>query len=93
MSERPVSALRNFLKGEAGSGVLLMISAAIAMIMANLPGAAGHVYHDIFHMVTGPVLAPALGPMTIHLWVNDGLMAIFFLLVGLEIKREFVDGG
>lgn len=93
MTQRPVSALRNFLKGEAGSGVLLMISAAIAMIMANLPGAAGHVYHGIFHMVTGPVLAPALGPMTIHLWVNDGLMAIFFLLVGLEIKREFVDGG
>lgn len=93
MTERPVSALRNFLRGEAGSGVLLMISAAIAMVMANLPGTAGHIYHDMFHAVTGPILAPALGPMTIHLWVNDGLMAIFFLLVGLEIKREFVDGG
>ncbi|WHO37850.1 Na+/H+ antiporter NhaA [Sphingobium sp. AP49] len=93
MTKRPASALRNFLAGEAGGGVLLMVAAALAMVMANLPGGASHIYHAMMETLTGPILAPALGPMTIHLWINDGLMAIFFLLVGLEIKREFVDGG
>lgn len=92
-ADRPLSATRHFLTSEAGSGVLLMIAAALAMIMANLPGDASHVYHDLIHAVIGPQFTPAPGPMTVHLWINDGLMAVFFLLVGLEIKREFVDGG
>ncbi|CCW15688.1 Na+/H+ antiporter NhaA type [Sphingobium indicum BiD32] len=86
------SVLREFLAGQAGSAVLLMIAASLAMLLANLP-AAGHFYHDLIHAELGPVLTPKLGPMTVHLWINDGLMAIFFLLVGLEIKREFLDGG
>jgi NhaA family Na+:H+ antiporter len=60
------------------------------MIIANSPIAEN--YNHFLHLVIGPELTPKLGPMTVHLWINDGLMAFFFLLVGLEIKREFVDG-
>lgn len=93
MRQRQPSALRAFLAGEAGGGFLLMAAAALAMLLANLPGDASHFYHDLTHAVVGPTLTSALGPMTVHLWINDGLMAIYFLVVGLEIKREFLDGG
>ena len=87
---RPRSALREFLRSEAGGGLLLMGAAAAAMIVAN--SGLAEAYHHILHDPIGPELTPKLGPMTLHLWINDGLMALFFLLVGLEIKREFVDG-
>ncbi|MCW6531173.1 MULTISPECIES: Na+/H+ antiporter NhaA [Sphingomonas] len=88
----PTSALRDFLRGEAAGGFVLVAAAALALIVANLPATAA-LYAHILHAETGPVLAPALGPMTVHLWINDGLMALFFLFVGLEIKRELTDGG
>lgn len=84
------SALREFLASEAAGGILLMAAAALAMIVAN--SALADSYFHFIHAVTGPELTPKLGPMTVHLWINDALMAVFFLLVGLEIKREFVDG-
>ncbi|MGH6652490.1 MAG: Na+/H+ antiporter NhaA [Sphingopyxis sp.] len=84
------SALRDFLESESAGGMLLIFAAALAMLIAN--SALGETYHHAIHAVTGPVLSDKLGPMTVHLWINDGLMAVFFLLVGLEIKREFVDG-
>ena len=87
---KPRSALRDFLTGEAAGGVLLILAAAAAMIIANSGWGDG--YQQFLHAKLGPTLTPKLGPMTVHLWVNDGLMAIFFLLVGLEIKREFLDG-
>jgi Na+:H+ antiporter, NhaA family len=89
-SRKPDSALRSFLDSEAAGGIILMVVAALAMIVANSP-LAGAYFHAI-HTETGPELTNKLGPMTVHLWINDGLMAIFFMLVGLEIKREFVDG-
>ncbi len=90
MPTKSVSALRNFLKSEATGGVLLILAAILAMIVANSD--LGDAYHHILHDPIGPVLNEKLGPMTVHLWINDGLMAVFFFLVGLEIKREFVDG-
>jgi Na+:H+ antiporter, NhaA family len=89
-SNRPRSALRAFLTSEAAGGIVLMAAAAAALIAAN--GPLADAYHDLVHAGTGPVLSPKLGAMTVHLWINDALMAVFFLLVGLEIKREFVDG-
>jgi Na+:H+ antiporter, NhaA family len=82
--------LRNFLASESAGGILLMGAAALAMLVANSPFADD--YHHLIHAVTGPQFSDKLGPMTVHLWINDALMAVFFLLVGLEIKREFTDG-
>lgn len=84
------SVLQRFLASDAAGGILLMAAAVAALLIANSPLAG--LYQDFLHSQTGPVLSEKLGPMTTHLWVNDGLMAIFFLLVGLEIKRELVDG-
>lgn len=85
------SALRDFLRSEAAGGIILIAAAALAMLCANLPGVAETYFH-LLHLEAGPAIAPGHGPMTVHLWINDGLMAAFFLLVGLEIKREFIDG-
>ena len=84
------SLLHRLLTSEAAGGVLLMITAALAIVLANSPWAS--TYQHLLHLPVGPTLSDKLGPMTVHLWVNDGLMAVFFLLVGLEIKRELVDG-
>jgi NhaA family Na+:H+ antiporter len=87
---RPRSALRKLLSSEAAGGILLMGAAALALIVANSP--LHDPYHQLLQAEIGGTLTPKLGPMTVHLWINDALMAIFFLLVGLEIKRELVDG-
>ena len=89
-NRRPASALRAFIAGESAGGILLMGAAALALLLANSPFSAA--YFELIHYQTGPVLTEKLGPMSLYLWVNDGLMAVFFLLVGLDIKREFVDG-
>jgi Na+:H+ antiporter, NhaA family len=90
LTRRPRSAMRQFLAKESAGGLLLIAAAVLAMNIANSPLA--WVYFHALHLETGPVLTPKLGPMTLHLWINDGLMSLFFLLVGLEIKREFLDG-
>ena len=80
--------LRKFFNDEAASGILLIFVAIAAMIVANSP--LSHAYHEMFHG-TLP-WTPIAKLYNAHLWINDALMAIFFFVVGLEIKREVVDG-
>src|SRR5918997_6501732 len=79
---RPRSALRAFLSNEASGGVVLMGAAALALVVANSPVSGA--YFEALHSYV-------LGLSVLH-WINDALMAVFFLLVGLEIKREMLDG-
>ncbi|MDP1631033.1 MAG: Na+/H+ antiporter NhaA [Caulobacter sp.] len=79
---KPLTALKHFLQSEASGGLVLMAVAALALIVANSPAAPA--YFAALH-------APLGGLDLLH-WINDGLMAVFFLLVGLEIKRELVVG-
>lgn len=76
------STLRHFLDNEASGGIILMFVAALAIATANSPMADA--YFHILHVY--------IGPLSIQHWINDALMAVFFLLVGLEIKREMLDG-
>jgi Na+/H+ antiporter NhaA len=83
---RPLTMLREFLRQEAAGGVLLVLAAAFALVLANSPAAPA--YTAALHL---PVVVRTggigLDEPLLH-WINDGLMAVFFLLVGLEIKRE-----
>ncbi|WP_419316809.1 Na+/H+ antiporter NhaA [Caulobacter sp. ErkDOM-E] len=87
---RPLSALRAFLHHEASGGYVLMATAALALVVANSPLAEPYfaALKTEFGFAIG---AFHLRESTLH-WINDGLMAVFFLLVGLEIKREVLDG-
>jgi NhaA family Na+:H+ antiporter len=86
---RPRLALGEFIASEAAGGIVLMAASALALIAANVPGLA-QAYFAALHFKTGPAIGH--GPMTVHLWINDALMAVFFLLVGLEIRSEFAGG-
>ena len=85
-----LDALRKFLKLEAASGMILVAAAIFAMIVANSPLSS---YYSL--LINIPVQV-SVGDFEIAkpllLWINDGLMAIFFFLVGLELKREVVEG-
>ena len=76
------STFRRFIDNEAAGGIVLMAAAALALIVANSPLAETYF----------AALRIYVGPLNVAHWINDGLMAVFFLLVGLEIKREFIDG-
>lgn len=79
---RPVQALRNFLKQESSGGLVLIATAALALLVANSPWSDR--YFSMLHVV--------VAGMSVSHWINDALMSVFFFLVGLEVKREFLVG-
>lgn len=79
---RPLRRMRDFMDGEAAGGLVLMAVAVLALLVANSP------FADLYF----ESLQAKAGPLSVQHWINDGLMAVFFLLVGLEIKREVLDG-
>ncbi len=85
-----IDEFKRFMKLESAGGILLMIAAVLAMIAANSPLS---VYYD--SLIDLPV-AVSVGTFEIAkpllLWINDGLMAVFFFLIGLELKRELAEG-
>ncbi|MDX1556996.1 MAG: Na+/H+ antiporter NhaA, partial [Xanthomonadales bacterium] len=85
-----MSAIREFLRLESAAGILLLFTAILAMVIANSP--LSWLYDSLLNVT----LAVQVGALEISkpllLWINDGLMAVFFFLIGLEVKREFVDG-
>lgn len=88
--ERILLPIQRFMHTESAGGIVLLIATAVALFWANSPWA------EAYHHLWETPLAVSLGPFelsqTLHYWINDGLMVIFFFLVGLEIKREFLVG-
>jgi NhaA family Na+:H+ antiporter len=87
---RPVRPLVEFLRTEAAGGIVLLGAAAVALVWANSPWQAS--YHDLWTTELPIGFGDHVLRLDLRDWVNDGLMAVFFLVVGLEIKRELVEG-
>ena len=85
-----MATLQRLFRHEAASGIVLMVASALALVLANSPMGG---FYDLLLSLRGSVRIGSFGiEKPLLLWVNDGLMAIFFLLVGLEIKREVLAG-
>ena len=88
--EKAFGRIQEFIRLETSGGIILMIAAVFAMIIANSPLATA------YDAILGTYIKVGIGSFEIAkpaiLWINDGLMAIFFFLVGLEIKREVLAG-
>jgi NhaA family Na+:H+ antiporter len=85
-----LAPLRQFLSTEAAGGVALIVAAAVALLWANSPWSSS--YEDLWDNELAISFAEHGLVLDLRHWVNDGLMTLFFVVVGLEIKRELVDG-
>ncbi|MBI5462317.1 MAG: Na+/H+ antiporter NhaA [Gammaproteobacteria bacterium] len=90
VAETLKNAIRDFLRLESASGLLLVAAMVCAMVIANSPASA--FYHALLDTPIGVRVGALVIAKPLLLWINDGLMAVFFFLVGLEIKREVLDG-
>ena len=85
-----VKSVREFIQLEAAGGIVLFAFAMLALVIENSP------LHDVYHVILQTTFSMHLNGLGLEKpllsWINDGLMAIFFFLVGLEIKRELIQG-
>ena len=90
MHNQPNSFITHFFKMESAGGILLIVSAGLAILMAN------SFLSPYYQLLLSTPVEVRVGALEIAkpllLWINDGLMAIFFFLVGLELKRELLEG-
>ena len=79
-----------FFKKESSGGIMLMVAALIAIICANTP------LNSYYHLLLSTIVEVRVGAFDLAkpllLWINDGLMAVFFFVIGLELKRELLEG-
>jgi NhaA family Na+:H+ antiporter len=89
-ARRVVAPIESFLHVEAASGIVLLLSAVLAMVIANSRFADA--FHHLLEMPMGFRIGSLAVEHPVHFWINDGLMTIFFFVVGLEIRREIHEG-
>ena len=90
LAQRVAQPLERFMHVEASSGIVLLFTAVVALLWANSPWAL--TYEQLWHTPITIGVAGRVFERDLHFWINDFLMAIFFFVVGLEIKRELVEG-
>ena len=88
--DKILTPFEEFIHRQTTSGLLLMATAVLALLLANGPLAS--VYEHVVHTPVGLNIGSRTLEMTLHHWINDGLMALFFFVVGLELKREILVG-
>ncbi len=86
----PVRALKRFIDSEAKGGLILMATAALALAFEN--SSLAYIYDQLLTLPVSVNIGALSIDKPLLLWINDGLMAVFFFLVGLEIKREVIEG-
>jgi NhaA family Na+:H+ antiporter len=86
----PVTTIKDFLQKESAGGLLLIVAAIIAMALENSP--LDFLYNALLDTPVSIQVGALILDKPLLLWINDGLMAVFFFLIGLEIKREFLEG-
>jgi len=85
-----ISSIRTFLRLESASGILLILAAALAMLCANTD--LKHLYERLLQIQAGVQFGEFQIQKPLLLWINDGLMVLFFIVVGMELKRELLEG-
>ena len=90
LTDRALVFLERFLHLEAVGGIVLLLSAATALVWANSPWAAS--YDAVWHTSITFGVGSLVTTQSLHFWINDGLMTLFFLVVGMEIRREIHEG-